>query len=392
MDPIQNPYTPNAGSRPAALAGRDAQLEQFRILVGRLKTGATDQSMIIRGLRGVGKTVLLNAFEDRAEAEGFLTYYHELTPESGMLRELALDAQIALSRLDLGRRVAARVRDGLAHLSAIKVSGPEGIEISLDIERADEAMLTRELSDLFVALGEAARSKSRGVCFLVDEIQFADEVEFRAVISALHRATQRSLPITMAAAGLPQIPRLTGEARSYAERLFDFPVIANLDADAATAALVGPAQARGVDYGATAVRAALAWTGGYPFYIQQLGKHAWNIAASSPIGSNVIAAAIPAAQGALGSSIYQVRLQRATEAERRYMRAMAELGAGPYRSGNVARMDGTSTSALSQIRQRLIDKGLIYATEDYGHVEFTIPRFDEFMRRHRVDSGPSRLS
>jgi hypothetical protein len=392
MDPIQNPYTPNAGSRPAALAGRDAQLEQFRILVGRLKTGATDQSMIIRGLRGVGKTVLLNAFEDRAEAEGFLTYYHELTPESGMLRELALDAQIALSRLDLGRRVTARVRDGLAHLSAIKVSGPEGIEISLDIERADEAMLTRELSDLFVALGEAARSKSRGVCFLVDEIQFADEVEFRAVISALHRATQRSLPITMAAAGLPQIPRLTGEARSYAERLFDFPVIANLDADAATAALVGPAQARGVDYGATAVRAALAWTGGYPFYIQQLGKHAWNIAASSPIGSNVIAAAIPAAQGALDSSIYQVRLQRATEAERRYMRAMAELGAGPYRSGNVARMAGTSTSALSQIRQRLIDKGLIYATEDYGHVEFTIPRFDEFMRRHRVDSGPSRLS
>jgi hypothetical protein len=392
MDPIQNPYTPNAGSRPAALAGRDAQLEQFRILVGRLKTGATDQSMIIRGLRGVGKTVLLNAFEDRAEAEGFLTYYHELTPESGMLRELALDAQIALSRLDLGRRVTARVRDGLAHLSAIKVSGPEGIEISLDIERADEAMLTRELSDLFVALGEAARSKSRGVCFLVDEIQFADEVEFRAVISALHRATQRSLPITMAAAGLPQIPRLTGEARSYAERLFDFPVIANLDADAATAALVGPAQARGVDYGATAVRAALAWTGGYPFYIQQLGKHVWNIAASSPIGSNVIAAAIPAAQGALDSSIYQVRLQRATEAERRYMRAMAELGAGPYRSGNVARMAGTSTSALSQIRQRLIDKGLIYATEDYGHVEFTIPRFDEFMRRHRVDSGPSRLS
>jgi hypothetical protein len=392
MDPIQNPYTPNAGSRPAALAGRDAQLEQFRILVGRLKTGATDQSMIIRGLRGVGKTVLLNAFEDRAEAEGFLTYYHELTPESGMLRELALDAQIALSRLDLGRRVTARVRDGLAHLSAIKVSGPEGIEISLDIERADEAMLTRELSDLFVALGEAARSKSRGVCFLVDEIQFADEVEFRAVISALHRATQRSLPITMAAAGLPQIPRLTGEARSYAERLFDFPVIANLDADAATAALVGPAQARGVDYEATAVRAALAWTGGYPFYIQQLGKHAWNIAASSPIGSNVIAAAIPAAQGALDSSIYQVRLQRATEAERRYMRAMAELGAGPYRSGNVARMAGTSTSALSQIRQRLIDKGLIYATEDYGHVEFTIPRFDEFMRRHRVDSGPSRLS
>lgn len=390
MDPVQNPYTPNAGSRPAALAGRDAQLEQFRVLIGRLKLGATDQSMIIRGLRGVGKTVLLNAFEDRAEAEGFLTYYHELTPESGLLSEIARDAQIALKRLDLGRRVTAAIRDALAHLSVIKVAGPDGIEISLDIRRADEATLTRELSDLFVALGDAARNRSRGVCFLIDEVQFADEVEFRAVISALHRSTQRSLPITMAAAGLPQIPRLTGEARSYAERLFDFPVIANLDAEAATAALVGPAQSREVDYDASAVGAALEWTGGYPFYIQQLGKHAWNLAPASPIDADVIAAAIPAAQTALDSSIYQVRVQRATEAERRYMRAMAELGAGPYRSGNVARMAGTSTTALSQIRQRLLDKGLVYATEEYGHVDFTIPRFDEFMRRHVPYRRPSR--
>src|SRR3954469_770309 len=316
MDPVKNPYTPNAGSRPAALAGRDAQLEQFRVLVGRLKEGATDQSMIIRGLRGVGKTVLLNAFEDRAEAEGFLTYYHELTPESGLLREVARDAQVALTRLDLGKRVTASIRDALSHLSAIKVAGPEGIEISLDLKRADEAVLTRELSDLFVALGDAARSKNRGVCLLIDEVQFADEVEFRAVISALHRATQRSLPITMAAAGLPQIPRLTGEARSYAERLFDFPVIANLDTEAATAALVGPAHARSVDYDSDALSAGLAWTGGYPFYLQQLGKHAWNLAERSPIDAAVIAAAIPVAQAALDSSIYQVRVQRATEAER----------------------------------------------------------------------------
>ena len=143
MDPVKNPYTPNAGSRPAALVGRDAQLEQFRVLVGRLKEGATDQSMIIRGLRGVGKTVLLNAFEDRAEAEGFLTYYHELTPESGLLREIARDVQVALARLNLGKRVSARIRDALARLSAIRVTGPEGIEISLDLKRADEAALTR---------------------------------------------------------------------------------------------------------------------------------------------------------------------------------------------------------------------------------------------------------
>lgn len=390
MDPVKNPYTPNAGSRPAALAGRDAQLEQFRVLIGRLKEGTTDQSMIIRGLRGVGKTVLLNAFEDRAEAEGFLTYYHELTPESGLVAEVARDAQVALARLELSKRAIAGIRNALAHLSAIKITGPEGIEISLDVKRADEATLTRELSDLFVALGGAARTKSRGVVFLIDEVQFADEVEFRAVISALHRATQRTLPITMAAAGLPQIPRLTGEARSYAERLFDFPVIANLDTDAATAALVGPARVRGVDYDDDAVRHALDWTGGYPFYIQQLGKHAWNLARSSPIDASVIAVAVPAAQAALDSSIYQVRVQRATDAERQYMRAMAELGPGPYRSGNVARKVGKATTALSQIRQRLLDKGLIYATEDYGHIDFTIPRFDEFMRRHILYRAPKR--
>jgi hypothetical protein len=381
LDPIKNPYTPNAGSRPAALAGRDAQLEQFRVLVGRLKGGSTDQSLIIRGLRGVGKTVLLNAFEDRAEAEGFLTYYHELTPESGLLREVTKDAQVALARLDLGKRVTARIRGTLAHLSAIKVTAPEGIEISLEVGRADESVLTRELSELFVVLGEAARSKSRGVVFLIDEVQFADEVEFRALISALHRATQRSLPITVAAAGLPQIPRLTGEARSYAERLFDFPVIANLDPPAATAALVDPAHEHGVEFTDTAVQGALEWTDGYPFYIQQLGKHAWNLADGSPIDARTIAGAVPAAQRALDTSIYQVRLQRATDTERQYMRAMAELGGGPYRSGDVARVLGKSTTALSQIRQRLLDKGLIYATEDYGHNDFTIPRFDEFVRR-----------
>jgi hypothetical protein len=390
VDPVKNPYTPNAGSRPAELAGRNAQLEQFRVLVGRLKEGTTDQSLIIRGLRGVGKTVLLNAFEDRAEAEGFLTYYHELTPGSGLLKEIARDAQIALTRLDLGQRVTSGIRNALAHLSAIKVTGPERIEISVDIKRADEATMTRDLSDLFVALGNAAHGKSSGVVFLIDEVQFADEAEFRAVISALHRATQRSLPITMAAAGLPQIPRLTGEARSYAERLFDFQVIANLDPESATAALVEPARARSVDYNKGAVTSALDWTGGYPFYIQQLGKHAWNLAEHSPITTAAIEAAIPVAQSALDSSIYQVRVQRATDTERQYMRAMAELGPGPYRSGNVALKVGKSTTALSQTRQRLLDKGLVYATEDYGHIDFTVPRFDEFMCRHMPYRAPKR--
>lgn len=382
MDPIANPYTPNAGSRPPELAGRAAELEQFRVLVGRLKRGATEQSMIIRGLRGVGKTVLLNTFEDHAEAEGFLSYYHELTPDSSLVAEIARDVQAALARLKLSARATGKIREALDHLGTIKVVGPGGIELAVDLRRADEGTIAHDLSELFLQLGAAAASKKSGVVFLLDEVQFVSEIEYRAVVSALHRATQKNVPVTLAAAGLPQIPRLTGEARSYAERLFTFPVIANLPAEAARAALVEPARQQRVEYAEDAVELALSWTGGYPFYIQQLGKHAWNLADRSPIGADDIEAAMPAAQGALDTSIYEVRVQRATDQERRYMRAMAELGDGPYKSGAVAAALGRKTAAVSMIRQRLLDKGLVYATEDYGYVDFTVPRFGEFMVRY----------
>ena len=382
MDPINNPYTPNAGSRPQALAGRDQELEQFRVLVGRLKRGATEQSLIIRGLRGVGKTVLLNAFEDRAESEGFLTYYHEMTPDSSLVGEITRDAQAAMARLKLNARATKAMREALAHLGTIKVVGPEGIELSVDLRAADEGTIARDLSELLLQLGRVAAEKGTGVVFLLDEVQFVKEVEYRSVITALHRATQKNVPITLAAAGLPQIPRLTGEARSYAERLFSFPVISSLSANDATAALVEPARQQQVEFEPEALDLALAWTGGYPFYIQQLGKHAWNFANASPITTADLEAAMPAAQQALDSSIYEVRIQRATDQERRYMRAMAELGVGPYKSGDVAATLGRKTSEVSVVRQRLLEKGLVYATEDYGYVDFTVPRFGEFMARY----------
>jgi len=388
MDPIQNPYTPNAGSRPQELAGRGQELEQFRVLVGRLKRGATEQSMIVRGLRGVGKTVLLNAFENLAESDGFFSYYHELTPESSLVGEIARDAQSALSRLKLSARALAAVRDALSHLAAIKLVGPGGIELAVDLRKADEGTIARDLSELFLQVGAAAQANGGGVVFLLDEVQFVKEVEYRAMITALHRATQKSMPITVAAAGLPQIPRLTGEARSYAERLFTFPVIASLPAPDATAALVQPALQQGVGYEAEAVEVALRWTGGYPFYIQQLGKHAWNLASGSSITRVDVDAAIPAAQAALDASIYEVRVQRATDHERRYLRAMAELGAGPYKAGEVAAKLGRRTPEISVLRQRLIDKGLVYATEDFGYVDFTVPRFGEFMSRYMPFRAP----
>ena len=184
MDPIQNPYTPSAGSRPQQLAGRDQELEQFRVLIGRLKRGATEQSMIIRGLRGVGKTVLLNAFEDRAESEGFLSYYHELTPDSSLVGEIARDAQAALARLKLGARATKAMREAFGHLGTIKVVGPEGIELAVDLRRADEGTIARDLSELLLQVGAAAAGKGAGVVFLLDEVQFVDEVEYRAVITA----------------------------------------------------------------------------------------------------------------------------------------------------------------------------------------------------------------
>ncbi|MDP9187678.1 MAG: ATP-binding protein [Actinomycetota bacterium] len=390
MDPVANPYTPNAGSRPPELAGRGMELRQFEVLIGRLKRGSTEQSMIIKGLRGVGKTVLLNAFENQAESQGFLAYYHELAPESLLAAEIARDGEKALTRLSLSERVGTKIREALGHLRTIRLTGPEGFGLEVDLKGADEGAVTSDLTDLFVQLGEAAKSKDRGVVFLLDEVQFANEIHFRAMISALHRATQRSLPITVAAAGLPQIPRLTGEARSYAERLFTFPTIGNLGEDAARAALTEPARQQRVKYESEAVARALDWTAGYPFYIQQLGKHAWNTAHKSPITLENIEAAIPVAQEALDSSLYEVRAQRATPAERQYMRAMAELGAGPYRSGAVATKLGKSSAALSQLRDRLISKGLIYATEDFGHLDFSVPRFDEFMRRYMHYKAPTK--
>ncbi len=388
MDPIRNPYTPNAGSRPPELAGRESEIEQFEVLVGRLKRGATEQSIVVRGLRGVGKTVLLNAFEDQAESEGFLTFYHELTPDTNLVDELARDAERALDRLSLGARLSGRIRGALGHLKTIRLTGPEGFGLAVDLRSADEGTITADLTDLLLQLGAAVRENGTGVAVFLDELQFVDEVQYRALISALHRATQKELPITVAGAALPQIPLLTGEARSYAERLFDFPMIANLDEQAATTALVEPARRQDVEYSPDALAKALEWTAGYPFYIQQLGKHAWNLANESPITADDVERAMPVAQAALDKSIYEVRVQRATEGERRYMRAMAELGPGPYRSGQVAEKAGYSVTQASPTRQQLMTKGLIYATEDFGHVDFTVPRFAEFMRRYMPYQAP----
>jgi hypothetical protein len=389
MDPIKNPYTPGAGTRPNELAGRDEEIQSFRILLSRLRDGRPEQSQIITGLRGVGKTVLLNAFEDYSEEAGYLSAFHELTPESSLPELLGKDIQRLLRDLKLSKKVADGVRTGLAALSVFKLADPNGFELSIDPKKLQAQRLTEDFIELFLQVGGAARDKGAGLVFFLDEIQFAREAEFRALISALHRAMQKRLPVTVAAAGLPHIPGLAGEARSYAERLFRFPAIGALPPTDARAALVVPAEREGASYNEAAIALTLELTQGYPFYIQEYGKHIWNLARSSPITPKDVETARPRAEEALDRGIYEVRIQRATQKERRYLRAMAELGSGPYKVGAVAKAMGSTTTALSTIRQKLLDRGLIYATEDYGHIDFTVPRFDEFMRRHMTYRRPS---
>lgn len=382
MDPINNPYTPGAGTRPSELAGRDEEIENFRVLLARLRAGRSEQSQVITGLRGVGKTVLLNTFENQAEDAGYHTAFRELTQESNLPELLAIDVQRLLRELKLSAKAASVVRTGLSALSAFTLKDPNGFELSIDLRKVSEQRLTDDFVQLFLQLGSAAKAKKVGIVFFMDEIQFVKEEEFRALITALHRASQKQLPLTLAAAGLPQIPRLAGEARSYAERLFRFPRIGALEGSAARAALVVPAQREGVDYEEQAVNRALELTQGYPFYLQEFGKHIWNLAPGSPVTIQNVDDALPRAEESLDRGVYEVRIQRATAKERRYLRAMAELGAGPYKAGSVASAMGSTTTALSTVRQKLLDRGLIYATENYGYVDFTVPRFDEFMRRH----------
>ncbi len=389
MDPIKNPYTPGAGTRPSELAGRDQEIENFKILLARLRAGRSDQSQIIIGLRGVGKTVLLNTFEDHAESAGYLTAFRELTQESSLSELLAKDVQRLLRDLKLSKKIAETVRAALSGLSAFKLTDPSGFELSIDLKKLQERHLADDFTELFLQLGRAAKEKKVGIALFLDELQFVKEAEFRALISALHRTMQKQLPLTLAAAGLPQIPGLAGEARSYAERLFRFPYIGALDDDAARAALVVPAEREGATFEPHAVARTLELTQAYPFYLQEFGKHIWNLAPASPITRADVDRAAPRAEEALDRGLYEVRIQRATLKERRYLRAMAELGAGPYKAGAVAKAMGTTTTTLSTIRQKLLDRGLIYATEDYGYVDFTVPRFDEFMRRHMPYKAPS---
>lgn len=370
------------------LVGRDAQLEAFEVLLARLVDGYAEQSMIITGLRGVGKTVLLGAFRERAEAAGWAVVEIEVSKhdDDAFRRILARELRRALFAIAPSSRWrdAARRAAGALRSFTVTVSADGQLGAGLDVDAlegvADSGMLDADLSDVLVNLGEAAKDHGTGVVFLLDEIQFLSTVQLESLIAAIHRTVQRSLPITLVAAGLPQLPELAGEAKSYSERLFTFPAIGQLGPGDARTALAEPAALAGATIDAAALDLVIDFTEGYPYFLQEFGKALWDEAAGPVVTDDDVARVRAIVEDKLDSSFFRVRLDRCTELERAYLRAVAELGPGPQPAGAVAALLQRTSQQCGPTRARLIDKGLLY-TSSYGHAAFTVPQFDRYLKR-----------
>ncbi|MFA7505523.1 MAG: ATP-binding protein [Burkholderiaceae bacterium] len=388
MDPRLNPYAPGAGTPPPELAGREGVIEKASIALDRIRNGLAARSLMLVGLRGVGKTVLLNRLHNDAEASGFATVMIEAPERKSLPALLAPALRVTVLKLDRmakGSALAHRALRGIGgFVQAMKLKYHDiefGIDLGVEPGLADTGDLDADLIALLRTVGEAARERSTAVALFIDELQYVEESQLAALISALHRCSQLQLPITLIGAGLPQLIGQTGKAKSYAERLFEFATIGRLSDAEARRALIEPANRAGAAFDDDALREILAQTRGYPYFLQEWGKHSWNCADQSPIrASDVTNCATVRAIAELDQSFFRVRLDRLTPAERRYVRAMAELGPGPHRSGDIANMLGKEVRTVAPIRSKLIDKGMIYSPA-HGDTAFTVPLFDEFMKR-----------
>lgn len=392
MDPIRNPYTPGAGTPPPELAGRDALREKVRVCIERLRIGNAAKSVLMVGLRGVGKTVLLDQMRSDAEASGIHTIRIE-APENRSLPALLAPALrlalLRLSQIESAKEFAQKSLRALAGFAKVLKFKFQDIEVGIDFEPerglADNGDLECDLTALFVEVGHAAKAAKTVLFIFIDELQYIKQLEFAALISALHRCTQMKLPITVVGAGLPQLLSLAGEAKSYAERLFDYPIVDKLDRPAAEVAIRKPAKNLNVDYDDAAVECIISYTQGYPYFLQEWGKHAWDIAQSSPITADNVEKASQLTVAALDESFFRVRLERTTPAEKRYLRAMAELDPGPHRSGDIAQHMNKKANSFGPVRSSLISKGIVWSPV-HGDTAFTVPLFHDYLIR-TVPSG-----
>ena len=387
MDPVANPFAPGAGTPPPELAGRDELRETVRIAIERVRRGLPAKSVLMVGLRGVGKTVLLDRMGDDAESAGVHTIRVE-APEHrslpAMLAPQLRQALLRLSRNAQAKDLAVRALRGLTGFAkALKVTYQD-IEVGFDFPPepglADNGDLEHDLQALLEAVGAAARSAGTAMVMLIDELQYVEEEQLAALIMALHRAAQRKLPIMLVGAGLPQLPGRMGRAKSYAERLFDFPEIGPLSRAATVRAVQKPIHDEGADITADALDLIIERTHSYAYFVQEWGKHSWDAADESPIDADDVTLASKAALAALDESFFRVRFDRLTPAEKRYLRAMADRGPGPHRSGDIADALGRKVTSLGPTRAQLISKGMIWSP-NHGDTAFTVPLFDAFMVR-----------
>ena len=396
MDPLLNPFSPGAGNPPPELAGRDDLLDQARVTLGRVKAGRYEQSLMLVGLRGVGKTVLLNRIRELAEASAYGVVMVEVTESRSLPELLVPTLRQILFQFDAMAGVSNKVKRGLrvlrSFVGAVRVKVGE-IEVGIDIDpekgAADSGDLEADLAELFVALGEAAQDRRTAVSIIADEIQYLSESEMSALIMAIHRVSQRQLPVVLVGAGLPQLVGLAGRSKSYAERLFRYPSVGPLSRKDAEDALRGPVEQQGVAFTKGALAELVRVTHGYPYFLQEWGYQAWNLAPRSPIGVDIIKRSTGVAIKKLDEGFFRVRFDRLTPREKDYMRALASLGAGAHRSGDIADRLGVKVQSIAPLRSGLIRKGMIYSPA-HGDTAFTVPLFDEFMLRTMPDWKPAR--
>ena len=387
MDPRTNPYAPGAGTIPPELAGRDEIIEKAAIALDRFRNGLSARSLLLIGLRGVGKTVLLTRIAQETEARGFVVVSIE-APEKRSLPALLIPslrtALLKLDRMALAGDLAKKALKALGgFVGAMKMKYEDiefGVDLGSDPGVADSGDLEYDLIDLFVEVGRAAKEKHTAVVFFIDELQYVAEEQFASLITALHKCAQDQLPVALIGAGLPQLVGQAGRAKSYAERLFEYPEIGPLSSEEAKKALVVPAARENVDFEQAALIEILKQTQSYPYFLQEWGKHSWQCATASPITRDDTISANDLAISELDASFFRVRFDRLTPSEKKYLRAMAELGPGPHRSGDIAHLLKKEVQTVAPTRATLINKGMVYSPA-HGDNSFTVPLFDEYMKR-----------
>lgn len=387
MDKLLNPFSPGAGTQPPELAGRQEILDQAQITLARIRMGRPEKSALLIGLRGVGKTVLLNRIQELAEEKKYETVMIEAREDKPLPSLLIPYLRQVLLRLDRGKAVSAKVKRGLAVLKSfmngVRITVNE-IEISLNTDAeegtADSGDLEADLPELFIALGEAAQDRATAVAIIIDELQYLSERELSSLIMAIHKVSQKRLPIVLIGAGLPQLVANAGHSKSYAERLFDFPEVGPLGEDDAKRALQEPVRASNVAFSEDALEEIIKVTKGYPYFLQEWGYQSWNLAQDTPINLETVQAATRDSIRKLDQSFFRVRFDRLTPREKVYLRALAELGTEPQRSGEIAHLLGVRSESVAPLRNGLIKKGMIYSPA-HGDTAFTVPLFNKFMKR-----------